>query len=150
MFDLEDAIKQWRKDLNHSEALEDGAKTELECHLRDKIEYLASQGRSEEEAFAEAVSKIGTTDTLGAEYYKATTRHLSGRPPWQKSRWMPPLLSNYIKIGLRKVRRQKIYSFINIAGLAVGLACCAVIILYVTNELTYDSFHPDADRIFRI
>jgi putative ABC transport system permease protein len=150
MFDLEDAIKQWRKDLNHSEALEDGAKTELECHLRDKIEYLASQGRSEEEAFAEAVSKIGTTDTLGAEYYKATTRHLSGRPPWQKSRWMPPLLSNYLKIGLRKVRRQKVYSFINIVGLAVGLACCAVIILYVTNELTYDSYHPDTERIFRI
>jgi putative ABC transport system permease protein len=150
MFDLEEAIKNWRKKLNHSEALEDGAKTELECHLRDKIEYLTGQGRSEEEAFAEAVSKIGTTDTLSTEYYKATTRHLSGRPPWQKSRWLPPLLSNYIKIGLRKIRRQKVYSFINIVGLAVGLACCAVIILYVTNELTYDSYHPDADRIFRI
>ena len=150
MFDLEKAIKTWRKNLNHSEALEDGAKTELECHLRDKIEYLTGQGRSEEEAFVEAVAKIGTTDTLGTEYYKATTRHLSGTPPWQKSRLLPPLLSNYIKIGLRKVRRQKIYSFINIVGLAVGLACCAVIILYVTNELTYDSFHPDAERIFRI
>ncbi len=150
MFDLEDAIKSWRKNLNHSESLEDGAKTELECHLRDKIEFLLGQGRSEEEAFAEAVSKIGTPDTLGTEYFKATTRHLSGRPPWQQSRWMPPLLSNYIKIGLRKIRRQKVYSFINIVGLAVGLACCAVIILYVTNELTYDSYHPDAERSFRI
>jgi putative ABC transport system permease protein len=150
MFDLEDAIKKWRKNLNHSEALEDGAKTELECHLRDKIEYLTGQGRPEREAFEEAVAKIGTLDTLGTEYYKATTRHLSGRPPWRKSRWFPPLLSNYIKIGLRKVRRQKVYSFINIAGLAVGLACCAVIILYVTNELTYDAYHPDAERIYRI
>ncbi|MFA9453822.1 MAG: ABC transporter permease [Candidatus Aminicenantaceae bacterium] len=150
MFDLEKSIKDWRKSLNFNESLEDGAKTELECHLRDKIEYLTHQGRSEEKAFAEAVAKIGTADTLGTEYFKATTRHLSGRPPWQKSRWLPPLLSNYIKIGLRKVRRQKVYSFINIVGLAVGLACCAVIILYVTNELTYDSYHPDAERIFRI
>ncbi len=150
MFDLEKAIRNWRKSLNHSESLEDGAKKELECHLRDKIEYLMSQGRSEEEAFEEAAAKIGTADTLGTEYFKATTRHLSGRPPWQKSRWLPPLLANYIKISLRKVRRQKVYSFINIAGLAVGLACCAIIILYVTNELTYDSFHADAERIFRI
>ncbi|MGB2908896.1 MAG: ABC transporter permease [Candidatus Aminicenantaceae bacterium] len=150
MFDLEKSIKDWRRSLNLNESLEDGAKTELESHLRDKIEYLLNQGRSEEEAFAEAVAKIGTADTLGTEYFKATTRHLSGRPPWQKSRWLPPLLSNYIKIGLRKVRRQKVYSFINIVGLAVGLACCAVIILYVTNELTYDSYHPDAERVFRI
>jgi putative ABC transport system permease protein len=150
MFDLEQAIRGWRKQLNLCEALEDGSKTELECHLRDKIEYLVGRGRSEEEAFAEAVSKIGTPDTLGTEYYKATTRHLSGRPPWQKNPWLPALFSNYLKIGLRKVRRQRVFSFINIAGLAVGLACCAVIILYVTNELTYDSYHPDAERIYRI
>ena len=150
MSELEKAIKKWRKSLNQNEALEDGAKEELENHLRDKIEYLVTQGRSEEEAFQEAVQKLGTTDTLGTEYYKATTRHLSGRPPWQKSRWLPPLLTNYLKIGLRKIRRQKVYSLINIMGLAAGLACCAVIILYVTNELTYDTYHPDADRIYRI
>jgi putative ABC transport system permease protein len=148
--DIENAIKAWRKSLNRNEALEDGAKEELENHLRDKIEYLISQGRHEEEAFQEAVQKLGGTDTLGTEYFKATTRHLNGRPPWQKSPWLPPLLSNYLKIGLRKIRRQTIYSLINIVGLAVGLACCAVIILYVTNELTYDSYHPDSERIFRI
>ncbi|MFC2166095.1 ABC transporter permease [Acidobacteriota bacterium] len=150
MFDLEKAINRWRKSLNQNEALEDGAKEELESHLRDKIEYIVSQGRSEEEGFQEATQRLGAADTLGAEFYKTTTRRLSGRPPWQRSRWLPPLLSNYIKIGLRKIRRQKIYSLINIIGLAVGLACCAVIILYVTNELSYDSYHPDSERIFRI
>ncbi len=150
MFNLEKEIKKWRKSLNANEALEDGAKEELECHLRDKIEYLIASGNTEEEAFEEALRKIGTSEVLGTEYYRETTRRLSGRPPWKKNRWMPTLLVNYLKIGLRKVKRQKVYSFINIAGLAVGLACCAVIILYVTNELTYDNFHTDVNRIYRV
>ena len=150
MFDLEKAIKEWRSSLNANEALEDGAKEELECHLRDKIEFLVDSGYTEDKAFDEALQKIGSSEVLGTEYYKEITRHLSGRPPWEKNRWMPTLLLNYLKIGLRKIKRQRIYSFINVAGLAVGLACCAVIILYVTNELTYDSFHPDVDRIYRI
>ncbi len=150
MFDLEKAIKDWRKALNKNEALEDGYKEELECHLRDKIDYLIGNGSSEDKAFEEAVKKIGEPDSLGAEYFKTDTRSASGRPPWKKSRWLPPLFSNYFKIGLRKIKRQRFYSLINLAGLALGLSCCAVIILYVTNELSYDSFHKDADRIYRI
>jgi len=150
MFDLEEAIKHWRKILNKNDALEDGYKEELENHLRDKIDYLVSLGSSQREAFEEAVRKIGEAQSIGSEYFKTDTRHISGRPPWKKSRWLPPLFSNYLKIGLRKIKRQKIYALINIAGLAVGLACCAVIILYVTNELSYDTFHNDADRIYRV
>lgn len=150
MFDLEKAIKHWRKTLNKNDALEDGYKEELECHLRDKVEHLRDLGFSEKEAFEEAAGKIGEAHIIGSEYFKTDTRHISGRPPWQKNRWLPPLFSNYAKIGLRKIKRQKIYSLINIAGLAVGLACCAVIILYVKNELSYDAFHKDADRIFRV
>lgn len=150
MFDLEEAIKKWRKSLNANEALEDGDKEELECHLQDKIEFLLEQGHSKKKAFKEALAKIGPTKVFGTEFYRETSRRLSRRPPWEKSPWMPTLLSNYLKIGLRKIKRQKIYSSINVVGLAVGLACCAVIILYVTNELTYDSFHPDIDRIYRV
>ena len=150
MFDLEKAIRQWKKALNKNSALEDGYKEELENHLRDKIEYLMDLGSSEKEAFEEAVQKIGEASVIGEDYFKTDTRHVNGRPPWKKGRWIPPLFSNYFRIGLRKIKRQKIYSLINIAGLAVGLACCAVIILYVTNELSYDSFHKDADRIYRV
>ena len=60
------------------------------------------------------------------------------------------MIASQFRIALRRIRRQRVYSLINVAGLAVGLACCATIILYVTNELTYDSFHPDAERIYRI
>jgi putative ABC transport system permease protein len=150
MFDLERAIKHWRKTLNKNDGLEDGYKEELECHLKDKVEHLRDLGFSEKEAFEEAVRKIGEAHSIGTEYFKTDTRHKSGRPPWQKSRWLPSLFSNYVKIGLRKIKRQKIYALINIAGLAVGLACCAVIILYVKNELSYDAFHKDADRIYRV
>ncbi|MBN1272931.1 MAG: ABC transporter permease [Candidatus Aminicenantes bacterium] len=150
MFDLKKAIKDWRKSLEKNEALEDGYKEELECHLRDKIEYLKNLGRSEKKAFEEAVRAIGEAEAIGAEYYKTNTRHLNGQAPWRKSRWLPPLISNYLKIGLRKIKRQKTYSLINMAGLAVGLACCAVIILYVTGELSYDQYHKDADRIYRV
>jgi putative ABC transport system permease protein len=150
MFDLEKAIIHWRKILNKNDALEDGYKEELENHLRDKIDYLMGQGLTEKEAFEEAVQKIGEAHIIGSEYFKTDTRHINGRPSWQKRRWLPPLFSNYFRIGLRKIKRQKIYSLINIAGLAFGLACCAVIILYVQNELSYDAFHKDADRIYRV
>jgi putative ABC transport system permease protein len=150
MFDLEKEIRHWKKALDKNSALEDGYKEELENHLRDKIEYLMNKGSSEEEAFEEAIQKIGEASLIGEDYYKTDTRHASGRPPWKKSRWIPALFSNYFRVGLRKIKRQKVYSLINIAGLAVGLACCAVIILYVTNELSYDSFHKNADRIYRV
>jgi hypothetical protein len=92
VFNLEKSIKQWRKSLNKNEALEDGYKEELECHLRDKIEHLMSLGASEEEAFQEALGKMGETSHIGGEFHKTNTRHLSGRPPWRKSLWMPGLL----------------------------------------------------------
>ncbi len=60
------------------------------------------------------------------------------------------MLFNYIKITLRNIRKHKGFSFINIVGLAVGMASCMVIFLYVASELTYDRYHDDADRIYRV
>jgi putative ABC transport system permease protein len=60
------------------------------------------------------------------------------------------MVASHLRIALRRIRRQRFYALINVAGLAVGLACCATIILYVTNELTYDSFHPEAGRLYRL
>ncbi len=48
------------------------------------------------------------------------------------------MFKNYLKIALRNLRKNKGYSFINIIGLAVGIACCIIIILFVKNELSYD------------
>jgi len=60
------------------------------------------------------------------------------------------MLSNYIKIAFRNLLKRKAYTFINITGLAIGLACCLLISMYVINELSYDQFHEKADRIYRL
>lgn len=60
------------------------------------------------------------------------------------------MLSNYIRIALRNLLRFKTYSVINITGLAVGMACCILILLYVYNEMSYDRFNKNSDRIYRI
>jgi putative ABC transport system permease protein len=56
----------------------------------------------------------------------------------------------YFKIALRLLVRHKMFSFINIFGLTIGIACCLLIVLYIHDELSYDRFHEHADRIFRI
>ncbi|MFB3133215.1 MAG: ABC transporter permease [Rhodothermales bacterium] len=60
------------------------------------------------------------------------------------------MLKNYLKISLRNLQRHKGYSSINIAGLAVGLACCVLMLLYIRHELSYDRHYEKADRIYRI
>lgn len=60
------------------------------------------------------------------------------------------MLKNYVTIALRNLRRHKGYAFINIGGLAVGIACCLLIVLYVQYELSYDTYHDKATRIYRV
>lgn len=57
---------------------------------------------------------------------------------------------NYLKIALRNMQRQKGFAFINITGLAVGLACSLLILLWVKDELSYDGFHQDLDQLYRV
>ncbi|WP_202913737.1 ABC transporter permease, partial [Pararcticibacter amylolyticus] len=59
-------------------------------------------------------------------------------------------IKNYIKIALRNLWRHKGYSFLNILGLAVGMTAFFLIFLYVSLELSYDSFHSKSDRIYRL
>ncbi|MFZ5980780.1 MAG: ABC transporter permease [Candidatus Zixiibacteriota bacterium] len=60
------------------------------------------------------------------------------------------MLRNYVKVAWRSICRHKIYTFINITGLAIGMACCILIMLWVIDELSFDRFHEKADRIVRI
>lgn len=60
------------------------------------------------------------------------------------------MLRNYLKISLRNLFRQKAFSFINISGLAIGMACSIIILLWVQHELSYDRFHRNADNLYRI
>src|SRR5690606_9797303 len=60
------------------------------------------------------------------------------------------MLKSYLTTALRNLLRNKVYAGINVVGLAVGLAACLLIALYVRYETSYDRFHEKADRIYRI
>ena len=60
------------------------------------------------------------------------------------------LLSSYLKTAIRNLARHRIYSAINIIGIAIGLAFCILTFLFVHNEWTYDTFHENADRIYLV
>jgi putative ABC transport system permease protein len=60
------------------------------------------------------------------------------------------MLTNFFKIAWRNILKNKVFSLINIFGLAIGLACFLLICLYVSDELSYDRFHEKADRIYRV
>lgn len=60
------------------------------------------------------------------------------------------MLKNYFKVAFRNILKYKFFSFINIFGMAVGVTSCLLIILYIADELSYDRFHKDADRIYQV
>ncbi|MTI19839.1 ABC transporter permease, partial [Fulvivirga sp. RKSG066] len=59
------------------------------------------------------------------------------------------MIINYLKIALRNIWKTRLHSFITITGLATGIACCILIVLFVKDEWTFDKFHDKADRIYR-
>lgn len=60
------------------------------------------------------------------------------------------MLKNYLKIAIRSLGKQKLFSFINIAGLSMGLACCMLIILYAKDELSFDRFQEKSAHLYRL
>ena len=60
------------------------------------------------------------------------------------------MFKSYFKLALRNIIRQKGFSFINIAGLTIGMACCMIILLFIQYEFSYENMHPDLDNIYRV
>jgi len=60
------------------------------------------------------------------------------------------MIRNYLKIAFRNLFKNKVYSFINITGLALGLAVSMLILLYVSHEVSFDKFHTNHERIFQV
>ena len=150
MFDLEKAVKKWKKDLQRHEVFEDGLVADIELHLRDAYEAQRKTGLDEEAAFRKAVAQVGKADSIASEYDKNRLVKLDRHSPLRPARFMPALVWNYIKTALRVIRRQKAFSLINISGLAIGLAVCMLIVLWVADEWSFDRFHANAGRIYRV
>jgi putative ABC transport system permease protein len=150
MFDLEKEIRAWKKSIRKHEVFEDGISEDIELHLRDTYNEMRQTGRTDEEAFRLAVAQIGTAESIAAEYKKNRRVMLDRHSPFRPGRFMPALVWNYIKTTLRTIRRQKGYSFINISGLAIGLAVCMLIVLWVMDEWSFDRFNKNSGMIYRI
>lgn len=60
------------------------------------------------------------------------------------------MFKNYFKIALRNIQKHKLYSLINIFGLTLGITCCIIIYLFISDEFSYDSFHENKDNIYRV
>ena len=64
--------------------------------------------------------------------------------------WSAVMFNNYLKTALRNIKKYKGYSFINIAGLAIGMACCLFILAFIVDEFSFDRFHEHSEDIYRI
>lgn len=60
------------------------------------------------------------------------------------------MLRNFFKIALRNLFKNKLYTFINVGGLAISIGVCTLILLYVQSETSYDAYHPEKDRLYRL
>jgi putative ABC transport system permease protein len=60
------------------------------------------------------------------------------------------MVKSYFKIAVRNLLRNKVFSFINVAGLSIGLACCMLILLYTKDEATFDGFHEKKHNLYRL
>ncbi len=64
--------------------------------------------------------------------------------------WSGVMIRNYFLTTVRNIRKQKAFTFINVLGLAIGMAACLLAILYIRDELSYDRYNTKADRIYRL
>ena len=160
MFNLEHSIQQWLRKLRRNSGFEDGDIAELEEHLRDHIEIEMENGSSAEESFIKAIESFGPVDNAGDEMLKS--KSVYEKLPKDRNlklletRSVNPLmihlflLLNYLKITLRNFRKDKIYVFINIAGLTTGMVVFCLIMLYVKYEYSVDQYHTNKEFIYRV
>ena len=151
MFDLEKAIATWRHQYQHRRFLLREDLDELERYLRDYVTHRMAEGEPPEAAFRAALRTLGDVGGAEVEYRKVYWAKLRRR-----RRFLHELLShfdmlkNYLTIAWRNLAKHKGYAFINISGLALGMACCLLIFMLVRHEWSFDRFHTEADRIHRV
>jgi len=150
MFEIEKAVAEWRKGLRRNPALEDGQAAELEASLRDEIEELVGKGVDPEAAFRQAVAAMGPAADASVEFYKAKRTRRSARPSWQAPRLIPSLAWNYVRTAARVFRRNRAFSTLNVAGLALGMLTFLLIMTWVRHQLSYDRFHENLDQLFMV
>ncbi len=150
-FDLESAVGAWRQRFADRRGMPPEDLDELEAHLRDDIAHRRARGASAADAFHAAAQAVGDVSEAEAEYRKVywgkLQRHhaIAGELALQLA-----MARAYFRATLRGLARRKGYSFINIAGLTLGLACCLVIFQFVAFEYSFDRFHAHERDLYRV
>jgi len=116
-------------------------KDELLDHICCKIEEQMGTGMKFMDAYNAVIDQYFKTNEL-QEIQSLTLSELNSKPKI--------MLRNYLKTAYRSLTKNRFYSLINIAGLAVGITSCLLIVLFVMDELSYDKFHEKSERIYRM
>jgi len=134
-------INYIKQDLEFQGLIHEGLEDEIVDHVCSLVEKRMQDGTRFIEAYRSALTDFGgfnelrqvQNETLKFENYKTKL-----------------MLRNYLKIAYRNIVKHKFYSLINVLGLAIGITCCLLIMLYVKDELSFDRHLPNSDRIYRV
>lgn len=129
------------KDLNYRGIVADGIQEELIDHICSGVETEMSKGKKFIDAYHHILKSFGSTSGL------QETQQEIIKSENQKTKIM---LRNHLTIAIRNLRKHSFYTFINVAGLSIGVAVCFIILLFVINEVSYDKHFNKADQIYRI
>lgn len=119
----------------------DGLKEELIDHVSSAVEREMLTGARFMDAYLKVIGSFGGNDGL------QETQDLTIQSRNKNTKVM---FQNYFTIALRNLKKQRFYTLINITGLAVGVASCLIIVLFVINELSYDKHFTDSNRLYRV
>lgn len=136
-----DHIDYITKDIQYRGIVVDGLKDELIDHICSAVETEMQSGKRFIDAYHEVLKSFGHTG--GLREIQTQTLKVEN----QKTKIM---LKNYFLIAVRSLAKHRFYSFINVTGLATGIAACLLIVLFIQNEMSYDRHYENADRIYRI
>lgn len=151
MFVLETAIDTWINQYRYRPSYSECDIREIESHVREHIRVLMESGEAEESAFRQATAEFGDIHSSDDEYGKVFWGKKGGRGPWwHRIQAGRDLLAHYFRSSLRSLAAHPGFSTVNVFGLAVGLCAAFLMLLFVRQETSYDTFHPQAEQIHRI
>jgi putative ABC transport system permease protein len=119
--------------------------------VRDQVDALVQSGQSEQEAFETAMRAMGAGPVTEDAYRRVFWGKMRRKGLMKRSLSAElVMLRNHLTLALRNLRRRPGYTFINITGLSIGIGACLLILLFVRDEMSFDRFHENADRIVRV
>ncbi|HMF72110.1 MAG TPA: ABC transporter permease, partial [Flavitalea sp.] len=129
------------KDLNYRGIIVEEFQDEVVDHICSAVDIEIGKGKRFIDAYRDVLKSFGNTSGLRKTQYQTLK---------SKNKNSRIMIRNYLTIAWRNLKRHAFYSIINIAGLAIGVAASIIIVLFVLEELSYDTFNTRAERIYRV